>query len=189
LHQKKYISHLESKVDSLVKENQKLKEKLIAALTNTHNSNAHNANQNAYNDHNNLNLTTNPHNNTINNYNEGENQQFIDMKQIKKIEPKIKSGSRNSNNNKNLVKIDNLNLKTAEIMKNSPHNIQNMPNSNNYYNMYNNINVNKSLLAVNINSSNKKIDDILNYEKTLLLNNQTMHNNMNNLNSVNVIMT
>jgi hypothetical protein len=76
------------------------------------------------------------------------------MKQIKKIEPKKpdKQSTKPVNKGVEYVRTDNLNAKTAEILKTSPHGVGNV----------------KPLMAVNINNSNKVYrDDVSSYEKAL----------------------
>ena len=118
---------------------------------------------------------------------------FLDLKQIKKIEPKKPEKASNKIPNKNTtdnIKIDNLNAKTAEIMKTSP------GMGNNFQNSLLHTNMNKSLINVNINNSNKIVkDDISNYEKNLFKGqpvNQTENknenfnsHNMSNINNIN----
>lgn len=107
--------------------------------------------------------------------------QFIDMRQIKKIEPKRNelTSTKGNQNKADFVKIDNLNAKTAEIMKNSPgfgNNLyqQNMQNQN--FNP--NATARRPLINVNINNSNKIAkDEMSNYEKQLFR--QGMQGNTN----------
>ncbi len=92
---------------------------------------------------------------------------FLDLKQIKKIEPRRSDKPSNKAANKNAaenIKIDNLNAKTAEIMKTSP------GLGNNFQNSLINTNLNnhKALINVNINNSKNILkDDISNYEKNI----------------------
>jgi hypothetical protein len=100
--------------------------------------------------------------NSTNNNNQSTPNNFIDMKQIKKIEPKRteRQSTKQVKQPIDYVKTDNLNAKTAEIMKTSPHNMGNI----------------KPLMAVNINNSNKVYrDEVSNYEKTLFK--QNINNN------------
>jgi hypothetical protein len=101
---------------------------------------------------------------------------YIDMKQIKKIEPKRtdKQSTKQVNKTIEYVKTDNLNAKTAEILRNSPNNIVNA----------------KPLMAVNINNSNKVYrDEISNYEKALFKPNNTHHQNQRQGNITPVVAT
>jgi hypothetical protein len=139
---------LEHKIEELLKENNKLKESLNNGKVENH-----------------LDMTTKkPNNNNLMNNNQN---QYIDMKQFKRIEPKIQErGSNRALNNSNdeklrseyLVKTNNLNAKTAEkIMKVSP----GMSNKNN----------SKPLIAVNISNTNKYVqDEMSNYERHLMQN-------------------
>lgn len=117
--------------------------------------------------------TSNTKIHTMNNNNNPNQNQFIDMKQIKRIEPKRPDINSTKGNLKahpsEYVKIDNLNAKTAEIMKASPSVLNNLNHQN------------KPLMNVNINNSNKNVkEDISNYEKALF-NRQNM-NSMSNMN-------
>lgn len=144
LHQKKYIEFLEKKIEQLSKENQKLKENFMNGRP-----------------ENNINTSLGKINTNSSNNPTG----FLDLKQIKKIEPRRSDKPSNKAANKNAVeniKIDNLNAKTAEIMKTSPgigNNLQNNLISTN-------LNNHKALINVNINNSKNILkDDISNYEK------------------------
>ncbi len=90
----------------------------------------------------------------------------MDLKQIKKIEPKkIEKNSIKVTKNyaPNEYKIDNLNAKTAEIMKASPG-----LGTNNYGNQ-NFANNQRALINININNSNKNHkNEQTNYEKNIL---------------------
>ncbi len=146
MHQKKYIEFLEKKIEQLSKENQKLKENLM-------NGRADNI--------------VNTSLGKINTSSSNNQSNFLDLKQIKKIEPKRIDRPSNKVVNKNAadnIKIDNLNAKTAEIMKTSPGLGNNFQNSL----MHTNLNNQKTLINVNINNSNKIIkDEISNYEKNI----------------------
>jgi hypothetical protein len=109
------------------------------------------------------------------------NQQFLDLNQIKKIEPK--RNEKNSNKANPHVKIDNLNAKTAEIMKSSPamaNNTFNQLANNNHLNQSN-----KALINVNINNSNRAINNkesFSNYDKNLFKpTNQQNNSNVGNM--------
>jgi hypothetical protein len=130
--------------------------------------------------------------------------QFLDLKQIKKIEPKRpeKNSTKATKNlppNNDYVKIDNLNAKTAEIMRTSP-GVGNNYQNQSFSGVTNNSNFNqRALINVNINNSNR-IDknEISNYEKGLFKqgqgpmginqnpSNSTMNNSMNSYNTTNV---
>jgi hypothetical protein len=159
LHQSKYIKHLEQKVEVLMAENAKLRESLRNSINNNGQQvNYHNNsfNNNSSNKQQLTNSSTNNVPTTPNNY--------IDVKQVKKIELK-KSDNKQSTrqNNKNsmeYVRTDNLNAKTAEIMKASPNTLGG--NS-------------KPLMAVSINNSNKiHRDEVSNYEKAVFNKNNNM---------------
>ena len=124
MHHTKYIQHLEKKVTHLETELARYKE----------------INKNEINH---INSSSTP------------NNQYIDPKQIKKIEPKQinKQSTKNVNKSIDYIKTDNLNAKTAEIMRVSPNNM---------------IVNNRPLMAVNINNTNKLMkDENSNYEKYL----------------------
>ena len=189
-------------MEELTRENQKLKEVSLNGraefLMNTTGNNKTSLGK--FNNLSTVNQMTEP--------NATNSNQFLDLKQIKKIEPKRPEknsthATKNLPPNNDYVKIDNLNAKTAEIMKNSPgvgNNYQNqsfsgMTNNNTNFNQ-------RALINVNINSSNR-IDknEISNYEKGLFrtyqgqmgnnqnnqsLSNSTVNNSMNSYNSTNV---
>lgn len=69
--------------------------------------------------------------------------QYIDLNQIKKIEPKQSNKQSTKNINKSIgpmIRTDNLNAKTAEILKTSPNNM---------------MGANRQIMAVNINNVSK----------------------------------
>jgi hypothetical protein len=112
---------------------------------------------------------------------------YLDLKQIKKIEPKRVERPSNKVMNKNAadnIKIDNLNAKTAEIMKTSP------GLGTNFQNNLIHTNMNKTLINVSINNSNKIVkEDISNYEKNLFKHGQALNmtdNKNENQNSLNM---
>lgn len=121
-------------------------------------------------------------------------KQYIDLKQIKKIEPKRPDKSSTKGNNKyapnDYIRADNLNAKTAEIMRASPgvaNNYQNQTFTNNLTSNMGNINT-RPLMNVNINSNKAVNDEMSNYEKNLFRNNNqnsskcgyNMNNSLNN---------
>ncbi len=106
MHQIKYVQHLEKKVNFLESEVARYKEQSR--------------------------IESSPFNNT-------PNQQYIDLGQIKKIEPKHPNKQSTNTLKKNIghiIKTDNLNAKTAEILKASPNNMVS----------------NRPIMAVNINN-------------------------------------
>jgi hypothetical protein len=115
----------------------------------------------------------------------GSNQ-ILDLKQIKKIEPKRpeKNSTKANKNfpaNNDYVKIDNLNAKTAEIMKASP------SVGNHYHNQSftgaGNPNP-RALINVNINNSNRvEKNEVSNYEKSLFKGNNYGNNTHMNVNA------
>ncbi len=158
LHKNKYIEFLEKKVSELTEENSRLKE-------------AHKRQEVLQVNNSVFKSSTNRQDVAATN---SKNNNFLDLKQIKKIEPKKteRTSAKNYPGNNDYVKIDNLNAKTAEIMKTSP--------ATNYQGQGNQ----RALINVNINNSNR-IDrsEITDYEKNLFKNPHLPPNNHSSINT------
>jgi hypothetical protein len=166
LHKNKYIEFLEKKVSELTEENSRLKE-------------AHKK-QEILQTNNSILKTSNKRQEIA--VTNSKNKNFLDLKQIKKIELKKteRTSAKNYPGNSDYVKIDNLNAKTAEIMKTSP--------ATNYQGQGNT----RALINVNINNINNsnRVDrsELSDYEKNLFKNNYQSGNNQTsaNINSHNL---
>jgi hypothetical protein len=171
----KYINFLENKVNYLLKENSELK--------NLNNSLIENQNNNSLNDSNYGYNTTNSRSNN-NNYNCNK---FLDINQIKKIEPKSRKRSSNKRNQLTPItfrneKINNLNVQTASEQTNEKINILNV-NINASNNIGNNNNLN--YLKTPYNNKNENYNNSVNNNIPIQkYNNNSFYQTNNNINKL-----
>lgn len=169
----KYINFLENKVNFLLKENSELKN-----LNNSLIENQNNINNNSLND-------SNYEYNTTNSRTRNSNQ-FLDITQIKKIEPKSRKRSSNKANQLTPItfrneKINNLNVQTASEQTNEKMNVLNININNPSTNNLNDNNLNYLKTPYN-NKNNNYNYSVNNINPNQIYNNNSFYQSNNNIN-------